>query len=160
VLGQQVSVAGATTLAARLVRSLGPPLPVADGGLTARFPAPAALADADLSSLGLTTARAATIRALAAAVADGGLDLSPTADREMVSAGLLALPGIGPWTAAVVAARALGDPDAIPATDLSLRRATGLAAPALLARAESWRPWRSYATFALWAGCAASREPR
>ena len=151
VLGQQVSVAGATTLAARLVRAFGEPLPAPDGGLTSRFPAAGALAGADLSGLGLTAGRAATVGALAASVAGGRLDLSPTADRDAAIAGLLALPGVGPWTAAVVAARALGDPDALPASDLALRRLTGLAAKPLMARADAWRPWRSYATFALWA---------
>ncbi len=160
VLGQQVSVAGATTLAARLVHACGEPLAEADGGLTSRFPQPEALAVADLSKLGLTGARVATVRALAEAVADGRLDLSPAADREAVTARLLALPGVGPWTAAVVAARVLGDPDALPASDLALRRATGLAPRDLLARAEAWRPWRSYATFALWATCTTAKEPR
>ena len=160
VLGQQVSVAGATTLAARLVRAVGQPLPERDGGLTSRFPSPEALAAADLSRLGLTSARSATIRALAAAVAAGRLELSPTADRDAVIAGLLAVPGVGPWTVAVVAARALGDPDSLPASDLALRRVTGLAGPALLARAETWRPWRSYATFALWSTCTTEKEPR
>lgn len=138
----------------------GEPLAEADGGLTSRFPQPEALAVADLSKLGLTGARVATVRALAEAVADGRLDLSPAADREAVTARLLALPGVGPWTAAVVAARVLGDPDALPASDLALRRATGLAPRDLLARAEAWRPWRSYATFALWATCTTAKEPR
>jgi len=159
VLGQQVSVAGATTLAARLVRACGEPLPVPDGGLTARFPSAEALAAADLSTLGLTSARAATVRALAAAVA-GGLDLSPTADRDAATAAFQALPGIGPWTAAVVAARVLGDPDALPASDLALRRASGLTTRAVLARSEAWRPWRSYAAFALWARSTTDKEPR
>jgi len=160
VLGQQVSVAGATTLAGRLVRACGEPLAAPEGGLTARFPQPGALAAADLSTVGLTTARAATVRALATAVADERLDLSPAADRDEAMAGLLALPGVGPWTAALVAARALGDPDALPASDLALRRATGLDTRALLARAEAWRPWRSYATFALWAIWTTTEETR
>ena len=160
VLGQQVSVAGATTLAARLARACGQPLAVADGGLTCRFPTPDAVAAADLSTVGLPATRAATIRALAAAVAAGHLDLSPTADRGAATAALLALPGVGPWTAALVAARALGDPDALPASDLALRRTTGLDPRALLARGEAWRPWRSYATFALWATCTPAKEPR
>ena len=151
VLGQQVSVAGATTLTGRLVRACGTPLAWADGGLTHHFPRPEALAAADLSGVGLTTARAATVGALATAVADGRIDLSPAADRDETTARLLALPGVGPWTAALVAARALGDPDALPDSDLALRRAVGLDTRALLARAEAWRPWRSYATFALWA---------
>ncbi len=151
VLGQQVSVAGATTLAGRVVRVCGEPLDDPTGGLTHRFPSAAVLATADLSGIGLTTGRVASIRALSEAVADGRLDLSPAADREAAGALLLSLPGIGPWTAALVAARALGDPDALPASDLALRRAAGLDTRALLARAEAWRPWRSYATFALWA---------
>ena len=151
VLGQQVSVAGATTLASRLVRACGTPLAHADGGLTHHFPTPDALAAADLSGVGLTRARAATVGALATAVADGRIDLSPAADRDETNARLLALPGVGPWTAALVAARALGDPDALPASDLALRRTAGLDTRALQARAEAWRPWRSYATFALWA---------
>ena len=150
VLGQQVSVAGATTLAGRLVRAFGEPLDAPSGGLTARFPSADVLAAADLSAIGLTSGRAASIRALAAAAAGGDLDLSPAADRRATTAALLALPGIGPWTAAIVAARALGDPDALPASDLALRRAAGLGTRALLARSEAWRPWRSYATFALW----------
>lgn len=160
VLGQQVSVAGATTLAARLVRACGDPLDAPSGGLTHRFPTPAALASADLSTIGLTTARSASLRAVAAAVADGSLDLSPAADREAATRTLLSLPGIGPWTTALVAARALGDPDALPASDLALRRAAGLETRALLARAEAWRPWRSYATFALWAAYTATKEIR
>ena len=159
VLGQQVSVAGATTLAARLVRAVGEPLAANDGGLTSHFPSPEALAAADLSRLGLTTGRAGTIRALAASVAEGRLDLSPTADRDAVTARLLRVPGIGPWTVALVGARALGDPDSFPASDLALRRLTGLAGPALLARAETWRPWRSYAAVALWSTCATEKEP-
>jgi AraC family transcriptional regulator of adaptative response / DNA-3-methyladenine glycosylase II len=160
VLGQQVSVAGATTLAGRLVRACGSPLDTPDGGLTARFPAPEALAAADLSTVGLTSGRAASLRALAGAVADGLLDLSPAADRDAATALLASLPGIGPWTTALVAARALGDPDALPASDLALRRAAGLDARALLARGEAWRPWRSYATFALWAARTADKEIR
>ncbi|MEO5679555.1 MAG: Ada metal-binding domain-containing protein [Acidimicrobiales bacterium] len=160
VLGQQVSVAGATTLAARLVTAFGVTLAAPEGGLTALFPDPATLARADLSTLGLTKARADTVRALAAAVADEVLDLSPAADRDKATATLLGLPGVGPWTAALVAARALGDPDALPASDLALRRQTGLDARALLARAEAWRPWRSYATFALWAAWTTEKETR
>ncbi len=160
VLGQQVSVAGATTLAGRLVRACGTPLDLADGGLTHHSPTPEGLAAADLTGLGLTTARAATVGALAAAVAGGRIDLSPAADRDETIARLLALPGIGPWTAALIAARALGDPDTLPASDLALRRATGLDTRALLAQAETWRPWRSYATFALWAAWTTHKENR
>ena len=152
VLGQQVSVSGATTLAGRLARACGEPLAEPVGGLTHLFPSPGALAAADLSGVGLTSARTASVRALAAAVDDGRLDLSPGADRDLATRQLLSLPGIGPWTTALVAARALGDPDVLPASDLALRRATGLDTQALLARSRAWQPWRSYATFALWAG--------
>jgi AraC family transcriptional regulator of adaptative response / DNA-3-methyladenine glycosylase II len=158
VLGQQVSVAGATTLAGRLVRACGEPLDEPVGSLTHRFPSAEVLAATDLAGLGLTSGRVTSVRALAAAVADGRLDLSPAADRDATGALLLSLPGIGPWTAALVAGRALGDPDALPASDLALRRAAGLDTRALLGRAEAWRPWRSYATFALWAAYVSKKE--
>ncbi len=151
VLGQQVSVAAATTLAARLALACGETLDAPSGGLTCRFPSPEALAAADMSPVGLTSGRAASLRALAVAVAGGELDLSPAADREAATVLLRSLPGIGPWTTALVASRALGDPDALPASDLVLRRATGLDARSLHQRSESWRPWRSFAAFALWA---------
>ena len=159
VLGQQVSVAGATTLAARLVRACGSPLDEPTGGLTHRFPTADAVAAADLSAVGLTSGRIASVRALATSVTAGRLDLSPAADRDATTALLLSLPGIGPWTTALVAARALGDPDALPAADLALRRATGLDTRALSTRAEAWRPWRSYATFALWAAWTRTPTP-
>lgn len=149
VLGQQVSVAGARTLTARLVAALGEPTP---WGLRA-FPTPAAVAAAGqdrLRSLGLTGARASALAGLARAL-DDGLDLGPGADRERARATLGALPGIGPWTVEYVALRALGDPDAFPAHDLVLRQALGGATPAEAARrAERWRPWRGYAAQHLW----------
>ena len=160
VLGQQVTVKGAATLAARVVARLGQPLPPAlagvDPALTHLFPAPAAVAGGDLGGLGLTGARARTLAALAAAVA-GGLALDPGADRAAARAGLLALPGIGPWTVEYVAMRALRDPDAIPLGDLGLAKAhahlTGAAGPGpgLAAAAERWRPWRATAAMHLWA---------
>jgi AraC family transcriptional regulator of adaptative response / DNA-3-methyladenine glycosylase II len=124
-------------------------LPDADGALTHTFPAPAAIAAAPLERIGMPDARRRTLRALCGALASGELDLG---DR----ARLLAVPGIGPWTADYVALRALGDPDAFPAGDLGLRRgarALGIAADAvgLEARAERWRPWRRYAAHHLWA---------
>lgn len=149
VLGQQVSVAGARTLTARLVAALGRPTP---WGLHA-FPTPAAVAGAGvagLRALGLTSARAAALAALAAAL-DGGLDLDPGADRERSRAVLAALPGIGPWTVDYVTLRALGDPDAFPAHDLVLRQVLGGVTPAeARRRAEGWRPWRGYAAQHLW----------
>ncbi len=150
VIGQQVSLAAARTFAGRLVATFG--RPAADG--LSGFPAAEELADADPERLrgavGLTRARAASVQALAAAARDG-LDLSPRADPERMRARLLALPGIGPWTADVLAVRATGDRDAFPAGDLVLRRALGgVSAAAAAARAQAWRPWRAYALFHLW----------
>jgi AraC family transcriptional regulator, regulatory protein of adaptative response / DNA-3-methyladenine glycosylase II len=155
IIGQRISVAGATTLTGRLVAALGEPLPNPDGGLTRRFPTPERLAEADLDSLGVTSARVTALRALASAVAKGDLELDRGADRASATAGLLALPGVGPWTVDYVAMRALGDPDAFPVTDLGLRHALlahGLPAdPAgITERAERWRPWRAYAILHLW----------
>ena len=160
VLGQQVSVAGRPH--ARHAGSSRGPGRRSRGrsdGLTHLFPSPAAVAGADLSGLGLTSARSRALKALAHAVADGRLDLRAPADE--VVAGLVALPGIGDWTAQYVALRALGEPDAFPAADLVLRRAAAgggppLTARALAARAEAWRPWRGYAVFHLWGAAAAS----
>jgi len=157
ILGQQVSVAGATTLAGRLVERYGEPLPGAGSAAVSRlFPEPGVLADADVAPLGLPRTRARAIEGLARAVACGELDLSPTEDTEATRSRLLALAGVGPWTAEYVALRALGEPDAFPASDLGLRRAladgSGEAPSeaALASRAEAWRPWRSYAALALW----------
>jgi AraC family transcriptional regulator of adaptative response / DNA-3-methyladenine glycosylase II len=157
VLGQQVSVAAASTLTGRVVARCGTTrtdLSVsADAEPAHLFPTAERLAEADLSGLGLTGGRQRTLRALAAAVAaeeldlDGGADLAETADR------LMALPGIGPWTVGYIAMRALGNPDAFPAADLGLRRAfdaLGHSGAALEERAERWRPWRAYAAMHLW----------
>jgi AraC family transcriptional regulator, regulatory protein of adaptative response / DNA-3-methyladenine glycosylase II len=156
VLGQQVSVAGARTLAARLARALGDPLPQPDGTLTHAFPSAAAIAAADPAALPLTRARAQALVALCRALEDGSLALDPGADRAAARERLLTLPGVGPWTTEYVAMRALGDPDAFPAADLGVRRALERlgrsgdpsAATALAAR---WRPWRAYAVQHLWA---------
>ena len=156
VLGQQVTVRGATTLAGRLVRAFGRPLDRAEDGLTHLFPRPEALADADLASIGLPRARAVTIRALAR----GEVALDASRGLEDAVARLAAVPGIGAWTAHYIAMRALGEPDAFPAADLGLRRALGNGAgplaPARVAeRAEAWRPWRAYAAMHLWTALAA-----
>ncbi|MCF2530714.1 DNA-3-methyladenine glycosylase 2 [Yinghuangia soli] len=155
VLGQQVTVKGARTLAERLVRKVGCPLAAPDGTLTHMFPSAAQVAEDDLAGIGLTGARAKALRAVAAAVANGTVVLDAGADREETERGLLALPGIGPWTASYIAMRALGDPDAVPLTDLGVRhalRALGADdSPAAVAeRAEAWRPWRAYAAMHLW----------
>jgi AraC family transcriptional regulator of adaptative response / DNA-3-methyladenine glycosylase II len=153
VLGQQVTVAGATQLAGRVALRFGEPLPAAlceAGGPSRLFPAPATLADAPLEEIGLPRQRASAVRALAAAAADGRLELAPGADPDATRQVLLGLPGIGAWTAELVLLRALGEPDAFPAGDLGLRRALGCDARELGRRAERWRPWRGYAAMLLW----------
>jgi AraC family transcriptional regulator of adaptative response / DNA-3-methyladenine glycosylase II len=155
VLGQQISVAGARTIAGRIVRALGEAVPEADS-VTHAFPSAAALAEADLTGFGLTGSRQRTLRELARRLATGVLRLDVGADRDEARRLLLEIPGIGPWTASYVALRALGDPDVLPAEDLGLLQAArrlGLATSArdLAACAERWRPWRSYAAHHLWA---------
>ncbi len=150
ILGQQISVKGATTIAGRLVSAHGARIPDPTARLTHLFPTPAALARADLSKIGIPAARGACLRSLAAASASGRLNLSGAASLDDAIARLTALPGIGPWTAHYVAMRALGEPDAFPAGDLGLKKATGMSEATLLRRAESWRPWRAYAAMHLW----------
>jgi AraC family transcriptional regulator of adaptative response / DNA-3-methyladenine glycosylase II len=156
ILGQQVSVRGAATLAGRLVAACGERVegPAPDG-LTHVFPSPERVAEADLSGIGMPRARVAAIRELAAQVAAGRLVLASSATLEQTVQGLMQLPGIGRWTAEYIAMRALGEPDAFPAADLGLRKAlssgSGLAdAAEVERRAEAWRPWRAYAVVALW----------
>jgi AraC family transcriptional regulator of adaptative response / DNA-3-methyladenine glycosylase II len=154
-LGQQVSVAAARTLAGRLVAAVGEPLAEPSGALTHAFPDPAAVARAPLATLGLTRARADALRGFARAVADGTLDLGAFRDLDDAVARLTRLPGIGDWTAHYLAMRALGEPDAFPAGDLGVRQALarGGRLPSereVRVRAERWRPWRAYAVIALW----------
>jgi AraC family transcriptional regulator of adaptative response / DNA-3-methyladenine glycosylase II len=152
VLGQQVSVKGATTLAGRLAQSFGQRFSPAPG-LTHLFPTPEVLAGADLAGIGLTRARGETVRALARAVCDGRIRFDGVLDHAGLGARLRELPGVGRWTAEYVAMRALGDPDAFPAGDLHLRRKAGNCTERELERrSESWRPWRAYATLLLWQG--------
>lgn len=159
VLGQQVSVVGASTMTDRLVRAFGTPLTAVEGQAPLfGFPEPATLAAAGadtLRTIGLTNAKAATLHGVSQAIATGVIDLAalrgaPTDDAE---ATLIALPGIGPWTAHYVRMRALGDRDAFPAADLGVLKAmaaAGVHKRDIVARAESWRPWRAYATLHLW----------
>jgi len=165
VLGQQVTVRGATTLAGRLVQMCGTPVDLGEG-LTHLFPEAATLAEADLGAIGLPRARAATLRALARGVASGSLVLdAPHGVTDAVTR-LCAIPGVGEWTAHYIAMRAFGEPDAFPASDLGLRRALGngagpLSATALTRLAEAWRPWRAYAAMYLWnADVTPMRRPR
>jgi AraC family transcriptional regulator of adaptative response / DNA-3-methyladenine glycosylase II len=135
VVGQQVSVAAATTLMGRIAERYGTPIETGDPKLTLVFPDAATLRDAPID--GMPATRAATIRAIASA------DLENIAD-------LTSIRGVGPWTASYIAMRR-GDPDAFPAGDLVLRRAAGnVTERELLVRAESWRPWRAYAALLLW----------
>ncbi|MFN7974889.1 MAG: AlkA N-terminal domain-containing protein [Acidobacteriota bacterium] len=156
ILGQQVSVTGATTLAGRLARKLGTPVAGLEAlGLDLLFPDAARLATSDLRSIGIPAARAATLRAIATAVASGRLDLGASADPAACLATARAIPGIGPWTAQMIAMRALSEPDAFPASDLGIRKALAkngkLAPPAEVDRiSRPWSPWRSYAAMVLW----------
>lgn len=157
VIGQQVSVAAARTLSARLARAFGEPLagPLHSDLHTHLFPTPQALAEADLAAIGLTRARAATLRTVARAVLEGRVDFDPGTALDTFVERWTALPGIGPWTAHYLALRGLGHPDAFPAEDLVLQRAlandgTRLRAGQLRQHAQAWRPWRGYAVLHLW----------
>jgi AraC family transcriptional regulator of adaptative response / DNA-3-methyladenine glycosylase II len=161
VLGQQVSVGAATTLAGRVARRYGTPLPPELGaqfsryGLDTVFPQPAALARARFNNLGIIGSRAATMRRIAAAALSGDLAFDAAQDADEFRESFLAIRGVGPWTAEYVLMRALKYPDAFPASDLGLLRAFDgegprLKARELLERAEAWRPWRAYAAMLLW----------
>jgi AraC family transcriptional regulator of adaptative response / DNA-3-methyladenine glycosylase II len=150
ILGQQITVKGATTLAGRLVRAFGKPFAGA-GSLTHLFPRPEVLSDAKLTGIGLPKTRAATIRAFARAVCDGRIRFEGIVDSDDFLKRLCEIPGIGTWTAQYVAMRALGEPDAFPSGDLGLLRAVGAKSSRdLERRAEAWRPWRAYAAMHLW----------
>lgn len=147
ILGQQISVQAATTICGRLVEQFGTHL-----GEHRLFPAPARLADADLTTIGLTRQRATSLGRVAAAIVADPTLLLPAPSLEALVDRLCTLPGIGPWTAHYVAMRAFGEPDAFPAGDLVLRRAAGdLTEKALERRSQAWRPWRAYAVLHLWA---------
>ncbi|WP_322043658.1 DNA-3-methyladenine glycosylase family protein [Paraburkholderia sp. J67] len=182
IVGQQVSVKAATTIVGRLVERVGRPIEGHAHARTAwRFPTPAALAAADLAGIGMPGKRVAALQGFAAAVASGAvaverapapLDVSGKRRRRVdatdtdaateratldtMRAGLLALPGIGPWTVEYVAMRAWRDADAWPATDLVLMQTIAARDPNLVratqqrARTDAWRPWRAYAAMHLW----------
>ena len=160
VLGQQVTVAAARTLAGRLVARVGESVAPTVAGLERLFPTPAALASANLDGLRLTGARINAVKSLATAVAEGRIGFDRPLDE--ILARLTELPGIGEWTAQYIALRALGEPDAFLAADLVVRRmAAGdgaLTVRELQRRAEAWRPWRGYAVMHLW--CAAGERER
>lgn len=149
VLGQQVSVAAGRKLGAALVASCGEPLPIPSGGLTLLFPRAADLAGDPLGALAMPESRRATLRALGAALVGGTLRLDPGVDRDQAEKELLALPGIGPWTAGYVRMRALGDPDVLLEGDAAIN-AGMLRTGVTPADAHGWQPWRSYAMHHLW----------
>ena len=154
ILGQQVSVAAARTLAGRFVAGFGEPLETPFAGLYATFPAAARiarLAPAKIAALGMPASRARTILGMARAVDRGEIELAPNADIERTLERLRALPGVGEWTAQYIAMRALAWPDAFPHTDLGVLKALREKDPRrALAAAEAWRPWRAYAVMHLW----------
>jgi AraC family transcriptional regulator of adaptative response / DNA-3-methyladenine glycosylase II len=152
VLGQQITVKGATTLAGRIAKTYGERVDFSGaGGLTHVFPTPEVLANARFSGIGLTTKRAETLRALARATRDGRIRFEGIVDTPAFLTKLREIPGIGDWTARYVAMRTLGEPDMLPSGDLGLVRALGLkSARDLEERSEAWRPWRSYASMYLW----------
>jgi AraC family transcriptional regulator of adaptative response / DNA-3-methyladenine glycosylase II len=155
ILGQQVSVAAARTLAGRVAEAFGAALATPWPGVRRCFPVPAVLASLPvdaLAGLGIVGRRAQTIIELARLVADAALELSPAAPLEPTLARLRAVPGIGEWTAQYIAMRALAWPDAFPAGDFGVRKALGgLNERAATLAAEAWRPWRAYAVMHLWA---------
>ncbi|OAN38499.1 DNA-3-methyladenine glycosylase 2 family protein [Mycolicibacterium iranicum] len=155
ILGQQVSTAAARTHAGRLASAYGSAITDPEGGLTHVFPAVDQLAHIDPQHLAFPKSRRRTLTALVAALAQGDVTLDSGCDWNAARAQLHAIPGVGPWTAEMIAMRGLGDPDAFPATDLGVCAAAeqlGLpAAPRpLIERSTAWRPWRSYATQHLW----------
>jgi AraC family transcriptional regulator of adaptative response / DNA-3-methyladenine glycosylase II len=155
VLGQQVSVAAARTAAGRLAAEHGERLASPRGAVTTLFPSAAALAAIDPARLAMPRSRAQALVGLCRALADGALRLDPDDDKGAVRRALLALPGIGPWTAGYVAMRALGDPDVFLVEDLGVRHALArLGGPSDQAQAralaQAWAPWRSYASQHLW----------
>jgi AraC family transcriptional regulator of adaptative response / DNA-3-methyladenine glycosylase II len=166
ILGQQISVRAATTIAGRIASMFGAPI-VNDPGratdaradLDRLFPTAAQLMDAPVERAGVMPARAQTIRCLARKVAAGTIPLSSCPDGRGTVAALRAVPGIGEWTAEYIAMRAFGEPDAFPSGDLVLRRvAGGCSARELELKSDAWRPWRAYAVMLLWRGAVDTDE--
>jgi AraC family transcriptional regulator, regulatory protein of adaptative response / DNA-3-methyladenine glycosylase II len=154
ILGQQITVKGATTLAGRLVSRFGQRFSAASS-LAHLFPTAQVLADADLASVGLTRARAESIRTFSRAVCEGHISFRGIVDSETFLARLSEIPGIGLWTTQYVAMRALREPDAFPSSDRGLLRALDLKSSSELERrAEAWRPWRAYAAMCIWSTAA------
>ena len=164
ILGQQISVSAATTIAGRVASMCGSAV-VESGTLNRLFPTPMQLANAPLERAGIIAARAGAIRGLARRVAEKTISFGPFVNQDEMVTALRSVPGIGDWTASYIAMRALGEPDAFPSGDLVLRRMAGVVSPRELdARAEAWRPWRAYAVILLWQGAtdrsSKSKQPR
>ncbi|HET6493718.1 MAG TPA: DNA-3-methyladenine glycosylase 2, partial [Burkholderiales bacterium] len=154
ILGQQVTVAAARTVAGRFAATFGEPIETPFAALTTVFPTAARIAElpyGHIARIGMPGARARTVLALARAMADGKLALTPNADIETALDKLRALPGVGEWTAQYIAMRALAWPDAFPHTDFGVKKALGETdARRVLVAGEAWRPWRAYAVMHLW----------
>jgi AraC family transcriptional regulator of adaptative response / DNA-3-methyladenine glycosylase II len=154
ILGQQITVKAARTLAGRFAAAFGEPIETPSEALRCLFPPPrriAALGPSQIASLGIISSRANALIALARAVADGGIRLEPGVDVETTMKALRALPGIGEWTAQYIAMRALAWPDAFPHTDYGVLKAMQQTNPRkALEHAERWQPWRAYAVMHLW----------
>jgi AraC family transcriptional regulator of adaptative response / DNA-3-methyladenine glycosylase II len=157
-IGQQVSVTGARTIAGRLVEAAGSPIADSRFGVTHTFPTASALAELGSCSpeiFSMPAGRRRALLAVAESVADGKLQIDPGTDPDELDAQLVAIPGIGPWTSSYIRMRALGDPDAFMPTDLGIKRSVAALgepddAVSLTTRAERWRPWRAYALCHLW----------
>lgn len=149
VVGQQISVSGARTILGRIAAEHG--TQALEGQAGRLLPGPAELAGIDPGSLPMPRSRARTLLAIAEACASGELTLDPDGDRQREHAALLALPGIGPWTADYIRMRALGDRDVLLTTDLGVRRSADKLGIDLAGGRPEWAPWRSYATHHLWA---------
>lgn len=154
ILGQQISVRAATTLAGRIAERYGTPLKNPQPGLTHLFPTPGQLRRARFNNIGLVKSRAQTLRDLAATVDDGKINFDPLQDEQAFCAALCAIRGIGDWTAQYVLMRALKNPDALPSGDLGLVKALNpdrrVTSAELQSHSENWRPWRAYAAMLLW----------
>ena len=167
ILGQQVSVAGATTVAGRLVREFGETVETPWSSLSFHFPTPQVLAAASIdqiAGLGMPGKRAATIRSFSAFAANGGLNFTPGLPLDEIIQTLKSLPGIGEWTAQYIAMRALRFPNAFPAGDLGLQKAVTpegedrCSEKQLLQKSQGWAPWRSYAALLLWQSLSSTNE--
>jgi AraC family transcriptional regulator of adaptative response / DNA-3-methyladenine glycosylase II len=163
ILGQQISVRAATTLAGRFVRAFGEPIATPFAQVTHLTPTPQRVADAapeEIIALGIISSRAKSIQALACAVSEGSIVIQPGCDVIATMSGLKELPGIGEWTAQYIAMRAMGWRDAFPHTDLGIYKALGMNNPKrVLEIAEAWRPWRAYAAMHLWKSLETNGSP-